>query len=95
MVELRQNHWLNLIVVKSVQLTNLFFRIVSVAEIKQIKIYNAKMFDIKFMGIARGKSGWGSFPKVRRPGAGCGAEPHVVPQAKIFWVLDGGGIPRI
>ena len=38
------------------------------------------------MGVARGKTGWGSFPKGRRPRAGCGAE---------FWVLDGGGIPRI
>ena len=26
------------------------------------------------MGVARGKSGWGSFPKGRRPRAGCGAE---------------------
>jgi len=47
------------------------------------------------MGVARGKSGWGSFPKGRRPRAGCGADPHVAPQAKIFWVLDRGGIPRI
>ena len=51
--------------------------------------------EVKHMGVARGKSGWGSFPKGRRPRAGCGAEPHVAPQAKIFWVLDGGGIPRI
>ena len=42
------------------------------------------------MGVARGKSGWGSFPKGRRPRAGCGAEPHVAPQVKMFWVLDGG-----
>ena len=49
----------------------------------------------KDMGVARGKSGWGSFPKGRRPRAGCGGEAHVAPQAKIFWVLDGGGIPRI
>ena len=47
------------------------------------------------MGVARGKSGWGSFPKGHRPRAGCWAEPHVAPEAKIFWVLDGGGIPRI
>ena len=47
------------------------------------------------MGVARGKSGWGSFPKGRRPRAGCEAEPHVAPQAKNVWVLDGGGIPRI
>ena len=55
----------------------------------------ARFFKVDFMGVARGKSGWGSFPKDRRPRAGCGAEPHVAPQAKIFWVLDGGGIPRI
>ena len=53
------------------------------------------MINILCMGVARGKSGWGSFPKGRRPRAGCGAEPHVAAQAKIFWVLDGGGIPRI
>ena len=47
------------------------------------------------MGVARGKSGWGSFPKGRRPRAGCWAEPHVEPQAKFFWVLYGGRIPKI
>ena len=36
------------------------------------------------MGVARGKSGGGIFPKGRRPRAGCGAEPHVAAQAKIF-----------
>ena len=41
------------------------------------------------MGVARGKLGWGSFPKGRRPRAGCGAEPHVAPLAKFFWVVDG------
>ena len=40
------------------------------------------------MGVGRGKLGWGSFPKGRRPRAGCGAEPHFAPQGKIFWVKD-------
>ena len=40
------------------------------------------------MGVARGKSRWGSFPKGRRPRAGCGAEPHLAPQAKFFWFKD-------
>ena len=59
--------------------------------ILEIKIW----YDPMRMGVARGKSGWGSFPKGRRPQAGCGAEPNVAPQANFFWVLDGGGIPRI
>ena len=39
----------------------------------------------KLKGVARGKSGWGRFPKGRRPRAGCGAEAQVAAQAKIFF----------
>ena len=56
-------------------------------------MYSKIWQSTKFMGVARGKSWWGSFPKA--VGRGCGAEPHVALQAKIFWVLDGGRIPRI
>ena len=46
-------------------------------------------FDlVDAMGVARGKSGWGSFPKGHRPRAGCGAEPHCAPQAEIFWGVN-------
>ena len=31
------------------------------------------MIMVHLMGVARGKSGWGSFPKGLRPMAGCGA----------------------
>ena len=61
----------------------------------EIMICSYQTNIIADMGVARGKSGWGSFPKGRRPRAGCGAWPHVAAQAKIFWVLDGGRIPRI